>query len=103
MTVRIRKTALSVAVALLALGLSACDAKTPTQPEHPGPGGGGTSVSWVISVDAGDKTLATDETTILTISVRGVDDGAPPPDGAIVIVSTDLGAFNAAGTSTAAR
>ena len=110
------KTILYLAATVLVLAFASCTTDSPTEPQQvPAPSGGGTtnpSTTWNITITSSRTQLevGSDRSTTLTIRVRDSVNGALPPDGAVVTVTTTLGEFGVAGSgatsttaSTAAR
>lgn len=93
---------LAVVLASLMGVLAACSSDSPTRPEQtpaPPPGGGGSGeFSVSISASRDQVELGSQQGVDITVSVRRVDTGAPPPNGSTVVVTTNLGDFGSTGS-----
>lgn len=92
---------LTAAVVLLVVGLG-CSTKSPTAPQQTPAPPAGTEVSavWEITVDISPNEIAREsaEPARVSVRVRKVGDGLPPPQGTTIVVSTSLGEFESLGS-----
>ncbi|MDY7093543.1 MAG: IPT/TIG domain-containing protein [Acidobacteriota bacterium] len=93
---------LAVVLASLMGVLAACSSDSPTRPDQtpaPPPGGGGSGeFSVSISASRDQVEVGSDQGVDITVAVRRVDSGAPPPNGSTVVVTTNLGDLGSIGS-----
>jgi hypothetical protein len=99
------RSLLPLAAVAMALALANCTTDSPTEPQQqPPPSSGGGSVTpsttWNITLTSSRPQLEVNgsRSTTITIRVRDAVNGALPPDGATVVVTTTLGELGILGS-----
>ena len=93
MKTRLRFTTISLlALGTLFLIFLGCNTDSPTEPGQTVIEGTGTSGGWAITIEASSNTMAAGGESIdFTVTITNRESGGAPPDGAVAVVSTNLG------------